>query len=206
MTTLRRLNPLRRDVVTENTCTEWWKTYASSMERRIRIGLTEIEAHLLSKAYLLRNNRSSFIICLISQTWRSPMPLMLCTCRRMSLRVSLLPWWTQASQRMVWKHGKTWSESTEIWSELLRPGRYFHRLVTPTFLRCHILPRLLSSMCLMRCHNLLQLVPGKCIMRCHSLLNKHNRYMNNECLLKKVMHKKMRTCLNGNSERRFQST
>ena len=32
------------------------------------------------------------------------------------------------------------------------------------------------------------------------------QYMNNECLLKKVMHKKMRTCLNGNSERRFQST
>ena len=33
-------------------------------------------------------------------------------------------------------------------------------------------------------------------MRCHSLLNKHSWYMNNECLLKKVMHKKMRTCLN----------
>ena len=78
--------------------------------------------------------------------------------------------------------------------------------MTPTFLRCHILPRLLSSMCLMRCHNLLQLVPSKCIMRCHSLLNKHNRYMNNECLLKKVVHKKMRMWLNGNSERRFQST
>ena len=84
-------------------------------------------------------------------------------------------------------------------------GRYFHRLVTTTFLRCHILPCLLASMCLMRCHNLLQLVPSKCMMRCHSLLNKHNRYMNNECLLKKVMHKKMRTCLNGNFKRRIQS-
>ena len=30
-------------------------------------------------------------------------------------------------------------------------------------------------------------------------------YMNNECLLKKVMHKKMRTCLNGNFERSIQS-
>ena len=78
--------------------------------------------------------------------------------------------------------------------------------MTTTFLRCHILPRLLASMCLMRCHNLLQLVPSKCMMRYHSLLNKHSRYMNNECLLKKVMHKKMRTCLNGNFERRFQST
>ena len=67
------------------------KTYASSMERRIRMGRTETEAHLLSKAYLSRNNRSSFSICLIGQTWRSPMPLMLCTCRRMSLRVPLLP-------------------------------------------------------------------------------------------------------------------
>ena len=28
-------------------------------------------------------------------------------------------------------------------------------------------------------------------MTCHSLLNKHSRYMNNECLLKKVMHKKL---------------
>jgi hypothetical protein len=27
--------------------------------------------------------------------------------------------------------------------------------------------------------------------------------MNNECLLKKIMHKKMRTCLNGKLERRF---
>ena len=60
------------------------------------MGRTEIEAHLLSKAYLLRNNRSSFSICLIGQTWRSPMPLMLCTCRRMSLRVLLLPRWPQA--------------------------------------------------------------------------------------------------------------
>ena len=77
--------------------------------------------------------------------------------------------------------------------------------MTTTFLRCHILPRLLASMCLIS-HNLLQLVPSKCMMRCHSLLNKHSQYMNNECLLKKVMHKKMRTCLNGNSERRFQST
>ena len=67
------------------------KTYASSMERRIRMGQTEIEAHLPSKACLSRNNRSSFSICLIGQTCRSPMPLMLCTCRRMSLRVSLLP-------------------------------------------------------------------------------------------------------------------
>ena len=41
------------------------KTYASSIERRIRMGRTEIEAHLLSKAYLSRNNRSSFSICLI---------------------------------------------------------------------------------------------------------------------------------------------
>ena len=55
-------------------------------------------------------------------------------------------------------------------------------------------------MCLIS-HNLLQLVPNKCMMRYHSLLNKHNRYMNNECLLKKVMHKKMRTCLNRNFER-----
>ena len=78
--------------------------------------------------------------------------------------------------------------------------------MTTTFLRCHILPHLLASMCLMRCHNLLQLVPSKCMMRCHSLLNKHSQYMNNECLLKKVMHKKMRTCLNGNYKRRFQST
>ena len=45
-----------------------------------------------------------------------------------------------------------------------RTGRYFHRLVTATFLRCHILPRLLASMCLMRCHNLLQLIPSKCMM------------------------------------------
>ena len=65
------------------------KTYALSMERRIRMGRTEIEAHLLSKAYLSRNNRSSFSICLIGQNWRSPMPF-ICTCRRMSLRVSLL--------------------------------------------------------------------------------------------------------------------
>ena len=76
--------------------------------------------------------------------------------------------------------------------------------MTTTFLRCHILPRLLASMCLIR-HNLLQLVPSKCMMRCHNLLNKQSRYMNNECLLK-VMHKKMRTCLNGNIEKRFQST
>ena len=48
------------------------KTYASSMETRIWMGRTEIEAHLLSKAYLSRNNRSSFSICLIGQTWRSP--------------------------------------------------------------------------------------------------------------------------------------
>ena len=41
------------------------KTYASSMERRIRMGRTEIEEHLLSKAYLLRNNRSSFSIFLM---------------------------------------------------------------------------------------------------------------------------------------------
>ena len=93
---------------------------------------------------------------------------------------------------------------SQIWSELLRSGRYFHRLVTPTFLRCHILPHLLASMCLMRCHNLLQLIPSKCIMRYHSLLNKHSRYIY-ECLLKKVMHKKMRTCLNGNFERTIQS-
>ena len=84
------------------------KTYASSMERRIQMGRTEIEAHLLSKEYLSRNNWSSFSIRHIGQTWRSPMPLMLCTCRRMSLRVSLLPWWTQASQRMVWKHRNSW--------------------------------------------------------------------------------------------------
>ena len=48
-------------------------------------------------------------------------------------------------------------------------------------------------------------VPSKCIMRYHSLVNKHSRYMNNECLLKKVMHKEMRTCLNGNFERSIQS-
>jgi hypothetical protein len=67
------------------------KTYASSMERRNRMERSEIEAHLLSKAYLLRNSQSSFSICHIGQNWRSPMPLMLCTCRRMSLRVLLLP-------------------------------------------------------------------------------------------------------------------
>ena len=50
-----------------------------------------------------------------------------------------------------------------------------------------------------------QLVPSKCMMRCHNLLNKRSQYMNNECLLKKVMHKKMRTCLNGNFERSIQS-
>jgi hypothetical protein len=66
------------------------KTYTSSMERRIWMGRIGIEAHLLLKAYLLRNNRSSVSICLIGQTWRSPMPLMLCTCRRMPLRVSWL--------------------------------------------------------------------------------------------------------------------
>ena len=44
------------------------KTYVSSMERRIQMGRTEIEAHLLSKAYLSRNNRSSFSIYLIGQT------------------------------------------------------------------------------------------------------------------------------------------
>ena len=76
--------------------------------------------------------------------------------------------------------------------------------MTTTFLRYHILPRLLASMCLIS-HNLLQLVPNKCKMRCHSLLNKCSQYMNNECLLKKVMHKKMRTCLNGNFERSIQS-
>ena len=76
--------------------------------------------------------------------------------------------------------------------------------MTTIFLRCHILPRLLASMCLIS-HNLLQLVPSKCMMRCHSLLNKRSRYMNNECLLKKVMHKKMRMCLNENFERSIQS-
>ena len=76
--------------------------------------------------------------------------------------------------------------------------------MTTTLLRCHILPRLLASLCLRR-HNLLELVPSKCMMKCHSLLNKRSRYMNNECLLKKVMHKKMRTCLNGNFERSIQS-
>ena len=76
--------------------------------------------------------------------------------------------------------------------------------MTTTFLRCHILPCHIASMCLIS-HNLLQLIPSKCMMRCHSLLNKHSRYMNNECLLKKVMHKKMRTCLNGNFERSIQS-
>jgi hypothetical protein len=70
---------------------EMVKTYVSSSEKRIRMGQRKIEAHLLSPAYLSRNYRSSFSICLIDQTWRSPMPLMLCTCRRMSLRVSLLP-------------------------------------------------------------------------------------------------------------------
>ena len=93
---------------------------------------------------------------------------------------------------------------SQIWSELLRTGIYFHRLVTTTFMRCHILPRLLASMCLIS-HNLLQLVPSKCMIRCHSLLNKRSQYMNNECLLKKVMHKKMRTCLIGNFERSIQS-
>ena len=38
MTTPQRLNPLRRDVITENTCTKWRKKYASSMERRIQMG------------------------------------------------------------------------------------------------------------------------------------------------------------------------
>jgi hypothetical protein len=37
-----------------------------------------------------------------------PMLLMLCTCRRMSLRVSLVPWCTRGRQSMVWNHGKTW--------------------------------------------------------------------------------------------------
>ena len=37
-----------------------------------------------------KNNRSSFSIYLIGQTQRSPMPLMLCTFRRIFLRVSLL--------------------------------------------------------------------------------------------------------------------
>ena len=59
-------------------------------------------------------------------------------------------------------------------------------------------------MCLIS-HNLLQPVPSKCMMRYHSLFNKRSRYINNECLLKKVMHKKMRTCLNGNFERSIQS-
>ena len=40
--------------------------------------------------------------------------------------------------------------------------RYFHHLVTTTFLRCHILSRLLASMCL------LQLIPSKCMIRCQS--------------------------------------
>jgi hypothetical protein len=44
-----------------------------------------------SKAYLLRNSQSSFSILSIGHNWRSPMPLMLCTCIRMSLRVSSLP-------------------------------------------------------------------------------------------------------------------
>jgi hypothetical protein len=67
------------------------KTYASSMERRKWMERPKIEAHLLSKAYLLRKSQSSFSIFHIGHNWRSPMPLMLCTCRRMSLRVSSLP-------------------------------------------------------------------------------------------------------------------
>ena len=66
-----------------------------------------------------------------------------------------------------------------------------------------MLPRLLASTCPIS-HNLLQLIPSKGMMRCHSLLNKRSRYMNNECLLKKVMHKKIRMCLNGNFERSIQ--
>jgi hypothetical protein len=54
-------------------------------------------------------------------------------------------------------------------------------------------------------HNLLQLMPSKDMMRCHSLLNKRSRHMNNECLLKKDMHEKMRTCLNGKFKTRFPS-
>jgi hypothetical protein len=67
------------------------KTYVSSSKRRIRMGQRKIEAHILSSVYLSRNSRSSFSIYLIGRTCKSPMPLMLCTCRRMSLRVSLLP-------------------------------------------------------------------------------------------------------------------
>jgi hypothetical protein len=52
-------------------------------------------------------------------------------------------------------------------------------------------------------HNLLQLVSSEGMMRCHNLVNKHSRHMNNECLLKKVMHEKLRTCLNGKFETRF---
>jgi uncharacterized protein involved in copper resistance len=52
-------------------------------------------------------------------------------------------------------------------------------------------------------HNLLWLVPSKGMMRCHSLLKNRNRHMNNECLLKKVLLEKLRTCLNGKFKTRF---
>ena len=48
------------------------KTYVSSLERRMWMGQRKIEACLLSPAYLSRNSRSSFSICLIGQTWRPP--------------------------------------------------------------------------------------------------------------------------------------
>jgi hypothetical protein len=52
-------------------------------------------------------------------------------------------------------------------------------------------------------HNLLWLVPRKGMMRCHSLLNNCSQHMNNECLLKKVLLEKLRTCLNGKFKTRF---
>jgi hypothetical protein len=76
-------------------------------------------------------------------------------------------------------------------------------------LMVHSLLQLVPSQCMMRrrmCltrHNLLQLVMTKAMMRCHGLLHKRSRHMSNECLLKKVMHEKTRTFLNGKFETRF---
>jgi hypothetical protein len=45
---------------------------------------------------------------------------------------------------------------------------------------------------MMRCHKVLQLlVPSKCLMTCQSLLNRRDRYLNEDCLMKKKMRARL---------------
>jgi hypothetical protein len=75
------------------------------------------------------------------------------------------------------------------------------QLVVPSkgMMRCHNILHLIKlSKGMMRYHNVLQLlVPSKWLVTCQSLLNRHSRYVNEDCLPKK----KMRAQLNGKSER-----